>query len=38
MVYYIELKCQYSTLEHKKRNAGYPSSVKEMKTGPGLDE
>lgn len=29
MVYYIELKYKYTTLEHKKKNAGCPSSVKE---------
>lgn len=31
MVDYIELKYKYSTLEEKRRNAGWPSSLKEKK-------
>lgn len=35
VVYYVELKCKYSSLEHRKRNAGCLSLVKVMETEPG---
>lgn len=38
MIYYVELNFKYKSLEHGNRNAGCLSSVKEKKTGSGLDK
>lgn len=38
ILYYVELKCKYNSLEYRKRRVGCFSLVKKMKIGLGFDE